>query len=346
MSLPMKMLSVLFLALCLAWSECPLEAAPGQHRGQPIIFDTDIGNSTDDLFALDLLYKMMDSGIVDLKGIIVERTGAGYADLADIENTYYGYPRIPIGIDRHGIANSRIFIDYRMLDELKNPDGSKMFKRTDTNLNDNIEGYKLYRKILAEAKDSSVKIVAVGFVSSIVQLLESAPDEYSELPGRELVRQKVDSLYFMGTKLGGSDNPGYNLGGDLPLARRFLNEWPSQVMVYLSPSPVGDAIEYLPEEVLSDMEAIAVHPIKQTNMHKDCNTGQKMWDSLCVINAVYPQMFSYSGHGFVSLTEDDKIMFTEHPRGNFIYQLPGDKDWNAKQLALLKSYLKSSQEKH
>ena len=80
-------------------------------------------------------------------------------------------------------------------------------------------------------------------------------------------------------------------------------------------------------------------------MHKDCNTGQKMWDSLCVINAVYPQMFSYSGHGFVSLTEDDKIMFTEHPRGNFIYQLPGDKDWNAKQLALLKSYLKSSQEK-
>lgn len=333
--------SLLLLTICLAWQTGTANAARGKGLGQPIIFDTDIGNSTDDLFAMDLLYKMMDHNIVDLKGIIVTRVGEGYAELADLENTYYGYPDIPIGIERSGLTNSRVYIDYRMLADLNNPDGSKMFRRTDTNLQDNLDGYKLYRKLLAEAEDSSVKIVAVGFVSSIVQLLESPPDEYSNLPGKELVRQKVDSLYFMGTKLFENSKPGYNLGHDIPLARRFLTEWPSDVMVYLSPSPVGDNIEYLPEDVLSDMEAVAVHPIKQTYMHKDCNTGQKMWDPLCVINAVHPQMFSYSGKGFVALTEAGEIVFTRHPRGNFICQLPGDKAWNAKQLDFLRFYLQS-----
>ena len=87
---------------------------------------------------------------------------------------------------------------------------------------DNLDGYKLYRKVLAEANDHSVKIIAIGFVSSLVQLLESGPDEYSDLPGKELVRRKVDSLYFMATKLEESKDPGYNLRYDLQLARRFL----------------------------------------------------------------------------------------------------------------------------
>ena len=307
--------------------------------GQAIIFDTDIGNSTDDLFALDVLYKMADFGLADIKGIVVSRPGYDYAALADIENTYYGYPDIPIGVERDGIKNSREYIDYRMLDKLKNNDGSKMFKRTDTNMADNLDGYKLYRKILAEADDQSVKIVAVGFVSSIVRLLESGPDEYSALPGKELVRQKVDSLYFMGTKLAAGREPGYNLRYDLPLARRFLAEWPSDVVVYVSPSPVGDALEYAPELVLQDLSAVDVHPIKQTYLNKNCNTGQKMWDYLCVINAVMPQVFDYSAPGFIALDDKGEVCFTENEVGNFVYQMVGDEQWNKKMLALLRFYV-------
>ena len=58
-------------------------------RCRVVIFDTDIGNSTDDLFALDVLYKMADFGLADIKGIVVSRPGYDYAALADIENTYY-----------------------------------------------------------------------------------------------------------------------------------------------------------------------------------------------------------------------------------------------------------------
>lgn len=323
--------------VCLLLSGASYGDARSVYR-QPVIMDTDIGNSTDDLYAMDLLYKMAQRGEVDIKGIVVDRQGDGFADLADILNTYYGFPDIPIGVERQGVVNSTIHIDYRMLDDLKNADGSKMFARTDKNMQDNLEGYKLYRKLLAEAKDHSIKIVAIGFVSSLVQLLESGPDEYSDLPGRELVRRKVDSLYFMATKLEKNDDPGYNLRYDIPLARRFLTEWPREVKVYLSPSPVGGAIEYPADLVMKDLENMTVHPILQVYLNKNCNTGQKMWDFLCVVNAVKPELFSYSQTGFVSLDEAGKICFTKDKQGNFIFQLPGDKKWNDNMLSLLRFY--------
>ena len=205
---------------------------------------------------------------------------------------------------------------------------------------DNLDGYKLYRKVLAEANDHSVKIIAIGFVSSLVQLLESGPDEYSDLPGKELVRRKVDSLYFMATKLEESKDPGYNLRYDLQLARRFLTEWPLEVKVYLSPNPVGGAIEYPAETVVKDLADFDGNPIQQVYLNKDCNTGQKMWDFLCVVNAVEPKKFNFSQPGFVSMNEAGEICFTKDQKGNFVYQLPGDKKWNDKMLAYLRSYLR------
>ena len=235
----LRLFAGLFLVICLLVGGASYSDAKSVYR-QPVIMDTDIGNSTDDLYAMDLLYKMAMRGEVDIKGIVVDRQGDGFAALADIMNTHYGFPNIPIGVERHGVTNSTIHIDYRMLDDLHKDDSSKMFARTDNDFRDNMDGHKLYRKLLAEANDHSVKIIAIGFVSSLVQLLESGPDEYSDLPGKELVRRKVDSLYFMATKLGENKDPGYNLRYDLQLSRRFLTEWPLEVKVYLSPSPVGE----------------------------------------------------------------------------------------------------------
>ncbi|SHK86177.1 Inosine-uridine preferring nucleoside hydrolase [Selenomonas ruminantium] len=330
-------LQACFFVVCLLVMGASYGDARSLYR-QPVILDTDIGNSTDDLYAMDLLYKMARRGEVDIKGIVVDRQGDGFADLADIMNTYYGFPDIPIGVERQGVVNSTIHIDYRMLDDLKNADGSKMFARTDTNLQDNLDGYKLYRKLLAESKDHSVKIIGIGFVSSLVQLLESGPDEYSDLPGRELVRRKVDSFYFMATKLGKNADPGYNLRFDIPLSRRFLTEWPWEVKVYLSPSPVGGAIEYPVEMVMQDLANEEKHPILQVYRNKDCNTGQKMWDFLCVVNAVKPEVFAYSPTGFVSLDEAGQICFTKDKQGNYVYQLAGNKKWNDKMLAFLRFY--------
>lgn len=309
-------------------------------RPQAVIVDTDIGNSTDDLFALDFLYKLSDEGKSDIKAIMVSREGYDYAALADIENTFYGHPNIPIGIERDGVKDSEIYIDYRLLDNLTDKNGGKLFRRTDTDMSDNLDGYKLYRKILADSENKSVKLIVVGFVSNVVKLLESAPDEYSPLPGKELVRQKVSALYFMGTKFGDNNDVGYNLWFDMPLAKRFVTEWPQSVTAYLSPSPVGDGLDYRPELVLDDFSDADVHPVKEVYLNKDCDTGQRMWDVLCVINAFYPKKFTYSKRGFVSLTDDGKAHFTASPKGNFIYQTAGDEKWNEEMLAFIRKFAK------
>lgn len=110
------------------------------HRAEKVnlIIDTDIGNSTDDLFALDLAYNYTDKGLANILGIIVSREGDGFYALADIENTFYKHTEIPIGVERNGMKNSVIHTDYRMLDDLK------MFSRTDTDFSDNLDGYKIW----------------------------------------------------------------------------------------------------------------------------------------------------------------------------------------------------------
>ena len=62
-----------------------------------IILDTDIGSSTDDLFAMQMLYRYADEGKCKFLGVVVDRQGEDCAALADVMNTYFGYPDLPIG---------------------------------------------------------------------------------------------------------------------------------------------------------------------------------------------------------------------------------------------------------
>ncbi len=119
-----------------------------------------------------------------------------------------------------------------------------------------------------------------------------------------------------------------NLRYDIPLAIKFFELWPEETMIYLSPSPVGGQIEYKSSDVLAE-STTEKHPIYQTYKNKNCDTGQKMWDALSVINAVKPEVFTFSNRGFVSFSEDGKIVFTENEKGNVQYQLPGDEKWAA-----------------
>ena len=61
------------------------------YAGMPlIIYDTDIGSSTDDLFALEMLYRYEDEGRCRLLGVVVDREGERNAAFADVMNTYFG----------------------------------------------------------------------------------------------------------------------------------------------------------------------------------------------------------------------------------------------------------------
>ena len=65
------LLMLLGVASCTNYDTNPV--VPQQYDGVPlVILDTDIGSSTDDLFALEFLYHYQQQGKCKLLGVVVE----------------------------------------------------------------------------------------------------------------------------------------------------------------------------------------------------------------------------------------------------------------------------------
>lgn len=305
-----------------------------------VIYDTDIGSSTDDLFALKILYNASKRGQCELIGGVVCRMGESKAALADLMNThYFADAHLPLGIERNGVEEPNEYISYEGIADLQKEDQTTMFPRSTSDYSTLPDGWKLYRKLLADKPDRSVKICAIGFMCTLVHLLESEPDEYSPLSGVELVKQKVHSIYVMGGKFGEESlRPGYNFGhkGALEYSKRFFDLLPGEVKVYFSPSIVGDGVDYPTDLVLSDIDWTDEDPIKQVYMNYDCNTGQRMWDALSALNLLYADLlFDFSPAGEVYINDNDEMVYTPDPEGNDYYQIY-DEEMNAVYLKLIR----------
>ena len=299
-----------------------------EQRDIRVILDCDMGSSTDDLFALMMLYRYMDMKRCNLIGVIVDRMGKANADIVDVMNNFYGYPDIPIGLETDGQKDTHVWITYHNLPYARSTEGVPMFKRSVGDDGTYMEAYKLYRKLLAEQPDKSVTIASIGFVTSLARLLESEPDEYSPLNGVELVRAKVKEIYAMGGVFGDAVEPDYNFKQAIDFSMKFFELLPKEVDIVFSPGEVGDPLDYRPETVISDMDWTDLHPIKWTYQFLNCNTGQKMWDPQAVIHAVEgDDFYKLSERGWVTLTPNGETLFKADPKGNARYQYPGDAVW-------------------
>lgn len=316
-------------------------AGMNAQKKEPVkmILDADFGSSTDDLFTLMMLHHYIDEGLVDLKGIIVDRMDINNAGVVDIFNTYYGHPDIPIGIERNGVVKPRVFIPYNGICNLKDKDGKLLFKRTKTNdeLKNSLEDYKLYRKILSEAENNSISIVAIGFATSLAELMKSGADEYSSLTGAELVQQKVKGVYIQSGRFEPTDSLcGYNMRAASAQSKIFYDLLPKNVDLNMSPSMVGDGMNYLPEDVLADLKDVEINPIKAVYENYKCDTGQRMWDSNCLVQAVYgDEAYNLSPRGWVTFVdkgEESLMLFKEDKNGNARYQIWGDSYFNMEKL--------------
>lgn len=317
---------------------------PKTQKAEPInlILDADFGSSTDDLFALMMINHFMDEGRVDLKGIIVDREGAKNAGVVDIFNTYYGHPNVPVGLERNGVKNPRCFIPYNGICDLKDVHGNPMFKRS-FDENKCMEGYKLYRKLLSEAKDKSITVVAIGFMTTIAQLFESGADEYSKEKGVDLFGKKVKAVYIQSGRFEAGDSlSGYNMRAASKQAAVFYNNLPKDVDIIMSPSNIGDLMDYSPKDVLADLSTTERNPIKAVYTHYTCDTGQRMWDTNCLVNAVDGDEGYYlSPRGwvtFVDLGEASQMLFKVDPAGNARYQMPGDSYFAQEKLMEIRRY--------
>ena len=301
-----------------------------QKKVQPIqmILDSDFGSSTDDLFALMMLHHYIDEGLVDLKGIIVDREGEKNAGIVDIFDNYYGHPDIPVGLERNGVKNPRCFIPYNGICDLKDAQGNPLFKRT-LDASKLPDGYKLYRKLLSKAEDNSIVIVAIGFATTLSQLFESGADEYSNLSGLELFKQKVKAVYIQSGRFEAGDSlSGYNMRAASKQSAVFYSKLPEKVDLIMSPSNIGDKMNYLPQDVVADLSYTDWNPIKAVYTNYTCDTGQRMWDTNCLVQAVLgDNAYHLSPRGWVTFIdkgEMSEMLFKPDPNGNARYQMPGD----------------------
>ena len=95
-----------------------------------IIFDADIGSSTDDLMALQLLLRRHDAGECRLSGVVVDRMGDSCVMVADVMDTYYGHPCVPLGTERDGVRLSKVFTPYTFILNDTTDEGKPLFART------------------------------------------------------------------------------------------------------------------------------------------------------------------------------------------------------------------------
>lgn len=288
-----------------------------------VIFETDIGNDVDDALALDMLYKYVEWGQVDLLAVMINKDAPAPAEYMDIMNTWYGHTDIPVGIVRDGSDDPWGQYAQKVVD-LKNEDGTPMFARSRESYDDLPDAHILYRQILAKQPDASVVIATVGFSTNLARLLDTPADEYSPLTGKELVAKKVKLLSAMAGNISELEHHEYNVVKDLPAAVKVFAEWPTEIVV--SPFEVGRAIKYPGESIENDFTWAPKHPMVEAyKAYLPMPYDRPTWDLTSVLYAVEgDSWFTMSEPGRIEITQEGSSVFTSSPDGNVRYMKVDD----------------------
>ena len=212
------------MVLCLAGCSGRCSQHADKQQGVPVIFDTDMGGDVDDAGALAMLQAMADMGQAKILAAMSANRNPLSAAAIDVINTYYGRGDLPIGSSKTGPNLEKTNYDNadEFLHDLQSGDEAP-------------DAVDLYRRILAGQPDNSVVIVVVGWLTNMADLLDSKPDQYSPLNGRELVKAKVRELVSMGgiwpnTKHFNIRYREYNFRMDAAAAHKVISDWPGKIM--------------------------------------------------------------------------------------------------------------------
>jgi inosine-uridine nucleoside N-ribohydrolase len=286
-----------------------------------IIFETDMGNDVDDALALDMLYKYMDEGRINLLAINSNKNSGYSAAYIQLMNNWYGYPKIPVGKIVNGANSQDNTHDYvRAVCEYRMPDGRKAFHAPDTASGDFKEPVALYREVLARQPDHSVTIISVGFSTNLARLLDSGPDSFSPLDGRALVAKKVRLLSVMAGDFTGKGVAEYNVRMDIGAASELFAKWPGEIVV--SPFELGRAITYPASSIENDFSWTAYHPVVLAyKSYMTMPYDRPTWDLTAALYAVEGagKYFGLSPKGTVSIDKEGHSTFTPSPSGRHRY---------------------------
>lgn len=191
-----------------------------------IILDTDFRSDVDDAGALALLNALADNGACELIGVMASQTGPHVVGAINAVNTWYGRGDVPVGLSP---VDDQRFPDY-YAPTIGDPENFPSTQCTDTAP----ESTMLYRRLLHESPDNSVKIVVIGGQTCIRLLLDSEADHEGDgsisRTGRELIRSKVSGLYLMAGNFSDANHTEHNIMLDLDASQRIAAEWPTRIV--------------------------------------------------------------------------------------------------------------------
>jgi pyrimidine-specific ribonucleoside hydrolase len=301
-----RLLVLLIFTFCL-WSCVNPET---QQEKISIIFDTDIGPDYDDVGAITLLHAFADSGHVNILATMASTKYPAVSRVLDVFNTYFKRGDLPVGVPKGDAVEDKDFQHW----------SDTVVARYEHSIEGNAEvpdAVKLYRKILAAQPDSSVTVVTVGFLTNLAGLLDSAPDEYSDLDGISLVKRKVTKLVSMAGAF--PQGREYNIWREAASARKVFSAWPGTII--FSGFEIGAKVKTgLP---LINNDKIKNSPVKDVftisiPMADEDREGRMSWDQTAVFAAVKPTSnFFQLVPGKIIVKEDGSNSWDDSARGHY-----------------------------
>ena len=186
-----------------------------------IIFDSDMGPDFDDVGAITILHALAAKGECEILATVASDGYLYVAPTLEVFNRYFLKPEIPVGVP--GKDAPKFSCPNHWNDSLV----VKYLPKLKTNA-DYPTATEVYRKVLSGQKDGSVVIVTVGFMSNLADLLQSRPDQYSPLSGKELVAKKVKKWVAMaGAFPEGSE---FNVNQHASASAYVIKNWPTPAL--------------------------------------------------------------------------------------------------------------------
>ena len=270
-----KLFWISITLLCLLYTGCNNQTKPAVS----IIFDTDMGPDYDDVGALTLLHAMADSGEVKILATVSSNMYANSAPCIEVINRYFGRPDIPLGAPRKGVN----IVEERFIgrDDYWAENLPKRYPHETKHSEDAPDAVLVYRQVLSSQPDTSVNIITVGFLTNLAALLQSPPDEYSDLDGTELVKKKVKRLISMA----GAFPQGweFNVCTDSTASVIVFEQWPTPVT--LSGFEIGVGILTGKRLIASEITNSPVKDVFTMGLQVDVD-GRSSWDQTAALVGV------------------------------------------------------------
>lgn len=286
---------LLFIVISLATFSSSLYAQKKQAPVR-IIFDSDMGPDYDDAGAITLLHAFEDKGEAKILATIASTKYEGVTAVLNVFNTFFNRPHIPVGVPKGKALALRDGQHWTDTLIAKYPHKIKSNEEVP-------DAIDVYRKILAAQPDHSVTIVTVGFLTNVSNLLQSQPDKYSKLDGKDLVKKKVKQLVCMAGRFpSGSE---FNVNRDAPASQNTFTNWPTPIL--FSGFEIGQKIK----TGLPLIHNAAIYgPTKDVfriciPMSEEDKNGRMSWDETAVLVAVkgYSPWYTVE-QGRISVADD------------------------------------------